>query len=137
LLEGLGTGTAAGQPPTSALNGLSPDGAFRLIVALGGGARELRSAHLNSSTPWLGTQAAYEVLRIGLVTLSDIDAGRSLAAQLGLGCGDALSEQSVRGITLLDRHAAASMLSRLKLRSRWRNVKPTLHAQGDLFEGWA
>lgn len=136
LMAGLATGASATPPPMAELNGLSMDGAYRMVVSLGGGTRELRGAHLNSTSPWLDTRAAYEVLRAGLAALRDIEAGRALATPLGLGCGDAMSEQTVRGITAFDRHAAASMLSRLKLRSRWRNVKPVVHAQGDLFGEW-
>lgn len=136
LLSSLSMHDPVPDPPAKALHGLSPDGAFRLAVALGGGSRELRGAHLNSATPWLGTAAVCEILLDGLAALKTLDAGKTPGVPLGLGCGDALSEQAVRGITPADRHAAAWMQKRLKLRSRWRNVKPVIHLQGDLFEGW-
>ena len=137
LLASLDLGAAPALLQPRDLAGLSPDGAFRMIVALGGGTRELRGAHLNSASPWLGTSSVHAVLCAGLATLQDLQSGRKPTAQLGLGCGDALSEQSVRGIAAFDRHAAASMLAKLKLRSRWRNVRPVVHEQGDLFEGWS
>lgn len=137
LLSSLSMASVVPDPPTKALCGLSPDGGFRLAVALGGGSRELRGALLNSATPWLATAAVCGVLLNGLDALIKLDAGKALDAPLGLGCGDALSEQAVRGITQADRHAAACMQKRLKLPSRWRNVKRSIHLQGDLFEGWA
>lgn len=137
VLAGLAPQTPSTPPPAATLLGLSPDGAYRLTTSLGGGTREIRGAHLNSTSPWLSTRAVYTVLRTGLTSLRDIEAGRVPVLPSGLGCGDALSEQSVRGITAFDRQVAASMLNRLRLRSRWRNVKPVVHSQGDLFEGWA
>lgn len=136
VLARLAVTASTARPPAAALGGLSADGAYRLTTSLGGGNRELRGAHMNSTSPWLDTRAVYAVLRAGLASLGDIDAGRTPALPTGLGCGDALSEQSVRGITPFDRHVAASMLKQLKLHSRWRNVKPVVHSQGDLFEGW-
>lgn len=137
LLASMGLSAEPAPMPLNDLAGMSADGAFRMIVALGGGSRELRGAHMNSASPWLGTTGVYAVLTSGFAALQDLHAGRKPAVPLGLGCGDALSEQSVRGITSFDRHAAAAMLAKLKLRSRWRNVRPVVHTQGDLFEGWA
>lgn len=82
LLASLGLGPAPATLQPRDLAGLSPDGAFRMMVALGGGTRELRGAHLNSASPWLGTSAVHAVLCAGLAALQDLDAGRKPATQL-------------------------------------------------------
>lgn len=132
-------GEAGHPPPTPirSLAGLSPDGSFRLAVCLGGGVRALRGAHLHSASPWLGTSAVHAILREGLSALLDVEQGRPPRIELGLGCGDSLAEQSVRGITFADRQAASHLRQRLRLRSRWRDLTRVLHRQGDLFEGWS
>lgn len=122
--------------PILSLQGLSVDGAYRMIVALGGGTRELHGALLHSESPWLGTDSVHDVLLSGLTALKQVDEGRKLAILNGRGCGDALAEQSVRGISAFDRHAAALMRTKLQLPARWRNVRRVVHVQGDLFEGW-
>lgn len=122
--------------PNRLLHGLSLDGAYRLVIALGGGTRELRGASMNSVCWWLSTEAVSQALGAGLDVLRQLEAGRVASPQRGLGCGDALAEQSLRGVTLADRHAAAGWLAKLKLPSRWRNRQPVIHQQGDLFDGW-
>ena len=137
LLADMGQVPCSVQAPIQSLSSLSPDGAYRLAVCFGGGVRALRGAHLNSSSPWLGTSAVHAILRDGLLALLDIERGRSPVAKLGLACGDSLAEQAVRGVTPADRHAASHLRQRLRLRARWRNVKQVVHEQGDLFEGWS
>lgn len=122
--------------PNRLLGGLSLDGAYRLVIALGGGTRELRGASMNSVCWWLSTEAVAQALGAGLDVLRQLETGRMALPQQGLGCGDALAEQSLRGVTLADRHAAAGWLAKLKLPSRWRNRKAVIHQQGDLFDGW-
>lgn len=130
-------GQARPEPLLASFDGLSIDGWYRLCICLGGGVRALRGAHLNAACPWLDTAAVHEILRQGLDAMRDVDAGRPLRIELGMGCGDSLAEQAVRGITLEDRKAASGLRMRLRLPSRWRNAKQVVHRQGDLFEGWA
>jgi len=135
LLAAMGQAPYPAQAPIQSLSSLSPDGSYRLAVCFGGGVRALRGAHLNSASPWLGTSAVHAILRDGLTALMDIEHGRPPRVELGLGCGDSLAEQAVRGVAAADRHAASHLRQRLRLRSRWRNMKQVVHEQGDLFEG--
>lgn len=137
LLAAMGEASPPVLTPIPSLAGLSPDGSFRLAISLGGGVRALRGAHLHSASPWLGTLAVHAILRDGLSAFLDVEHGRPPRVELGLGCGDSLAEQAVRGITFADRQAASHLRRRLRLRSRWRDLTRALHRQGDLFEGWS
>lgn len=114
--------------------GCSPDGAYRLIQALAGGPRAFRGAQMDCATPWLSTSATLDVLQTGIETLECLARGTRPVRRPDKGAADGLAEQAVRGVTAWDRAAASRLANELNARSRWRNVKPAIHQQLELFE---
>lgn len=127
--------TEAGDADVPALcAGCSPDGAFRLIQAMAGGPRGFKGALMESSTPWLNTETTVELLLAGLETLEAMALKTRRGRTHDKGSADALSEQAVRGVTPWDRATAARLAGVVGAKSRWRNVKPVIHQQLELFE---
>ncbi|MBA4341651.1 MAG: hypothetical protein C0423_05795 [Methylibium sp.] len=136
LSHAVGTGGSVGIEglgSLSPLQGLSADGAYRVLLAFGGGHLALRGRMLNSAEPWLTSADLHELL---------VTAIRRLSAPTGFPwgskseiqrCTSSLAEQQLRGVTPFDRTAAGQLRGALGMPSRWRNRRRAYHQQLDLF----
>jgi hypothetical protein len=127
--------------PTSGLDdlapqllGASPDGAFRLLFAFGGGLKAYKGAKIQAQRSWLTSECVERLLTQGLESLQACARGQR--ACLDGGASRALAEQAMVGVTVWDRAIAAREMQRLKLGRRWRNSVPRHPAQQELFEKW-
>lgn len=122
-----------GSGVTSLLRGMTADGAYRVLLAFGGGHNALRGRMLNGAEPWLTSLDLHEVLATALARMA-WPAGAPWGGRTDVQrCANSLAEQKFRGISAFDRVAAGHLLDALGLPSKWRNRYPAYHDQLDLF----
>lgn len=115
------------------LEGLSPDGGYRMLLAFGGGHAVLRGRVLNGVAPWLTTTDLHDVLALALRRLAQptrlawamrFDAQR---------CAFSLAEQKLRGISPFDRSVTDYLFELLGHASARHQRYHVYHDQLDLF----
>jgi hypothetical protein len=121
------------QGDLGALQGLSADGAYRILLAFGGGQPALRGRVLNGIEPWLTSADMHELLATAiqrLATSTEFPWGSRSDIQR---CVSALAEQQLRGVTSFDRAFTAQVRDAIRLPSRWRNRHRVYQQQLTLF----
>ncbi|WP_442952190.1 TniQ family protein [Paucibacter sp. KCTC 42545] len=117
----------------SLLQGLSADGAYRVLLAFGGGQPALRGRVLNSVESWLTSAAMHEVLATAIRRMAEPTGFMWGSRSEVQRCTSSLAEQQLRGVTPFDRTAAGHLRNAMGLPARWRNRRPAFHHQLDLF----
>lgn len=112
--------------------GLSPDGVYRVLLALAGGVGRLRSARLKGRANWCRTTEVADVLVDGLQRLSTLSDPMAIRQHMAVVCASDLRAQAVKGATAEDRSAAVLLLRHLGVPTR-RVPMGVMHEQGDLF----
>ncbi len=115
------------------LQGMTLDGGYRVLLALGGGHNALKGHVLNGVAPWLRTADLHDILSSALRRMGS-PAGIPRATRTELQrCVDGLAEQRVRGVSQFDRASAGRLLGTIGQPPKWRNRQPIYHDQLDLF----
>jgi len=122
-----------GMGVTALLRGMTVDGAYRVLLAFGGGHSALRGLLLNGVEPWLTSFDLHAAIGTALTRMARLTFMRWGSRTDVQRCADSLAEQKVRGISQFDRAAAGNLLRVLGLPSRWRNKYPEYNEQQDLF----
>jgi hypothetical protein len=127
VIDGVGLG--AMEP----LRGMTIDGAYRALLAFGGGQDALKGCVLTGVAPWLRSADLHDVLAVALQRMgTPTSAPRSTRTHLQR-CADSLAEQKLRGVSQFDRAAAGRLLEAIGQPPKWRNRQPIFHDQLDLF----
>lgn len=116
------------------LDGMTVDGAMRLVLALGGGYPALaRARHVNPQ-PWVTSRSVHHVLGSGSKALEAVaERGRMPASMADVAMAD-LMNLAAHGLTAADRGRAAWLLRQLQGHPRPRRAYRTEPRQLDLFE---
>lgn len=117
----------------SLLYGLSLDGAYRLLIACGGGSRVLQATLRHGDTPWLTSATVHALACRSLERLGQLGQGMDLRLSLEQDVADSLAEQQTRGVSAFDRASASRVLALTGLRSNRRTRRKGIHEQLQLF----
>jgi hypothetical protein len=115
------------------LHGMTLDGAYRVLLAFGGGHQALTGRLLTGVAPWLRTADLHDLLAASLRRMPNPKTIPWSPRSEMQRCADSLAEQRLRGTSPFDRAAAGDLLAALGVPVRWRNRQPVYYDQQDLF----